>query len=188
MKITIVTVYNSENSGSFLQAYALEQILIAQGHEVRFLYRNTRGTSHRLFGKSRIVEIVKSILKMDFKSMIIPIQRWALYTKMHRHFKVCKIGSDYYNDTSLFILGSDTIWNFEDDYFVKQAKIYTGAFAQKGNVISYAASAANTNEDLFGQVLNKNGGLNNLSSIMVRDQHTAPLKILQLLFSLILQG
>ena len=172
MKITIVTVYNSENSGSFLQAFALEQVLKNAGHEVRFLCRHVKGTSHFLFDRSRIVEIVKSILDLNFKGALIPLCRWLLYAKITKHFKLCKIDSDYYRETFLFILGSDTIWNFDDNYFRSKADVLTGSTFKGKRVMSYAASAANTDSKCFVDILSGLGNFDNLTKILVRDQHT----------------
>lgn len=175
MKIVIVTVYNSENSGSFLQAYALEQVLSSMGHDVRFLRRELKGTSHKLFGKLRIKEIVKSVLKANIRDVYISLRRWYLYEKIIKHFSVCDINSDFYNETTLFVLGSDTIWNFDDDYFLSKASLLTGYNLPEKKVITYAASAANTSEDFFLKVISKNGNLHNIVEILVRDSHTADL-------------
>ena len=37
MKIGIVTIYDAYNYGSFLQAFALQEFLINEGHEVYIL-------------------------------------------------------------------------------------------------------------------------------------------------------
>ena len=45
-KVLITTVYNSENCGSFLQAWSLYYVLKLKGYEVAFLKRKPKRTSH----------------------------------------------------------------------------------------------------------------------------------------------
>ena len=56
-KACIITVYNSENCGSYWQAKALQEYLIENGYHVFFLKRNMSGSSHTIKG------LIKSILK-----------------------------------------------------------------------------------------------------------------------------
>lgn len=172
-KIIIVTVYNSENSGSYLQAYALGQVLKSQKYEVAYYKRPVKGTSHAI--KPHIIWSLKKLAKLRFKSAIYPLKTWWTYRQAQKEFTICDSQSVFYKEAKTVIIGSDTLWNFSSDYFANKSQIYTGKkFADK-TVLTYAVSAANTTEDKFTNVVNKDGGLEHIKRILVRDIHTQKL-------------
>lgn len=136
MKVGIVTVYNSENCGSFLQAYAMAQYLTKQGHLVSFLKRPVSGSSHSL--KAVLTECVKCILRRNFKQIKLILERHKAFSRTQ---KLLTVGG---TDAELFVLGSDTIWNFQDRYFQKNSDLYTGKRLAEKPYIFYAASCGNT--------------------------------------------
>lgn len=170
MKILIVTVYNSQNAGSFLQAYALQKVLKDEGHEVGFLKREDNG-SHSL----RVVlrKALKKALKLHLKQAMKEIRIWRIFEHLvNTYFTIYTLDSDYYSHTDFIVLGSDTIWNFDKSYFRRFASMYLGTQFRGKRVISYAASAANTSAETFKKTVEKCNGLDHLSSILVRDGHT----------------
>lgn len=172
-KIIIVTVYNSENSGSYLQAYALGQVLKSQKYEVAYYKRPVKGTSHAI--KPHIIWSLKKLAKLRLKSAIYPLKTWWTYHQAQKEFTICDSQSVFYKEAKTVIIGSDTLWNFSSDYFANKSQIYTGKkFADK-TVLTYAVSAANTTEDKFTNVVNKDGGLEHIKRILVRDIHTQKL-------------
>lgn len=173
MKILIVTVYNSHNSGSFLQAYAMMSVLKKMGNNVKFLKRNTRGSSHdiRKVAKS----VLFSLLKFNIGQSFYIIREWFVYDKLQKQFPVVNRNSSFYNETDCVVLGSDTIWNLDSKVLRTQASLYFGRDFLGKHVISYAASAANSKIEVFRNVVTKQGGLSNLEFIMVRDEHTKSL-------------
>ena len=51
MRIGILTVYDSANFGSYLQAYALKKVLENLGHKVKFIkFRNEKQLKEVFFG------------------------------------------------------------------------------------------------------------------------------------------
>ena len=168
-KILIVTVYNSENCGSYLQAYAMQKVLSDMGYDVGFYKRNTKGTSHAL--SKHVNNLIKAILKGNYKSALSVIKRWIVFEKLIKQFKIYTKESFFYKDTSKVLLGSDTIWNFDVKYFCGCASIFLGSEFSSKIVFSYAASVANTSSEVFKTIQQKVGGLK-LSKYLVRDRHT----------------
>ena len=120
MTVCIVTVYNSENCGSFLQAFALYDYLKEAGHKVYFFKRDTKGTSHSL--KPHFEESIKRILKLKFKALIAEWQRYASFSAAQKIFPAISRDSAEYKSVDCFVIGSDTIWNLDNRYF-RQAYI-----------------------------------------------------------------
>lgn len=168
-KVLIVTVYNSENCGSYLQAYALQNVLLSNGCDVFFYNRNTKGTSHEL--SSHIVEALKSILKGRFVSSKRTLKKWFVFEHLIKKFPTYKHENGCILNDYTVVLGSDTIWNFNSNYFMSNASIFLGNVFKSKKVISYAASVANTSSDMFEEVLKKAGGIH-LNTYLVRDKHT----------------
>lgn len=172
-KIIIVTVYNSENCGSFLQAYAMKSIIEKFGFEVAFYKRNTLGTSHSW--AHHLPSIIKNLVCLNFQGIKFAWQPWFLFEKATKIFKVCERKSRFYKEAGTVLLGSDTIWNFDVSYFREKANIYLGKVFKEKHVISYAASAGNTSSEKFGEIIKENGGLDNIACFLVRDVHTKKL-------------
>lgn len=170
MKILIVTVYNSHNSGSFLQAHALMSVLTDMGHEVKFLKREIGGSTHDI--KIVAKRVLRSLFKFRIGQAYYIIREWFVYDKAQTHFPIVSENSKYYSETDCIILGSDTIWNFDSKVLLKLASTYLGSKFKNKHVISYAASAANTPAELFNKVVAKNGCLSNIDTILVRDFYT----------------
>lgn len=168
-KVLIVTVYNSENCGSYLQAYALQNVLRNNGYNVSFYARKTKGTSHEL--NSHFIDALKSIITGKFASCKRTVKKWIVFEQLIKKFPTCK-SEDVclLNDYSV-VLGSDTIWNFNSNYFRANAPVFLGNVFESNKVISYAASVANTSPEIFDEVQKKAGGLH-LSSYLVRDNLT----------------
>lgn len=169
-KAIIVTVYNSENCGSFLQAYAMMKTLMRMGYQVSFLKRSTKNTSHDF--RKTIKKIVKHLHNLDFSKAISSWKQWYKFNVAQRAFNVCDLKDNCYRVADLIVLGSDTIWNFDSEYFVKNASRYTGSEFTRKKVISYAASVGNTSLEKFKSIVSNTGGLTNLESVLVRDKQT----------------
>lgn len=173
-KALIVTVYNSENCGSFLQAFALKQVLTNLGFEVAFYKRDTKETSHQF--SSRVIPAIKSIFKFQLKNAFFLIGCWFRYESAQKIFKICDSQSDFIDKADIIIIGSDTLWNFDTPYFKKRFDIYGGKIFKGKNIITYAISAANTSPETFQQVLLEyNNNIKNISSVLVRDKYTQEL-------------
>ena len=170
MNIIIVTVYNSHNSGSYLQAYSLYRVLSDQGHVVNFLKRDTKGSSHAI--SQVVTKMVRSFIKLQFVQAWNNFAKWFVYERVQKKLPIVEFKSDFYKTADYIILGSDTIWNFNSKYFSINASLYLGNIFKDKKVISYAASAANTQLVKFKTVVDQSGGFSNIKTILVRDTHT----------------
>ena len=174
MKAIIVTVYNSENCGSFLQAFALQHYLKSLGLEVAFYKRLSKKTSHEFL--PHLKDFAANLLRLKFRKAFRPMWRWWVFQYLATPFRVVDKKNGFYNDADLVVLGSDTLWNFESDYFLSKKDVYTGKNFKNKQVITYAVSAANTTEELF-HIATQDNVLNQIRAFLVRDTHTKDLLI-----------
>jgi hypothetical protein len=174
MKVGIITVYNSENCGSFLQAYSLFSILKEKGHEPYFL-RNIdylSDSSHHLLGM--FITICKHLVRLDFSSAMNVIHRHRLFSRELRYASNQIVDLQELNRLDACIIGSDTLWNLYDSFFLRNIDDYTGK-KLKIPFFYYAISGGNTT---YNDV-KKNGvefsPILKASGISVRDKGTCDL-------------
>lgn len=175
MKLAIVTVYNTENCGSFWQAVALGKVLKEYGHDVWYLYRDLRETY--LIGKSytlhgRIWYSLKKLGKGQFNAALNFWRRQPNFKKAQKAFEVVRRGSEKYSELDCFVLGSDTLWNFDSPHFMKHRKTYLGLDLAPVRKITYAVSAGNTPYQVFKTEKIYKAAINKLDAISVRDRST----------------
>ena len=167
MKACIVTVYNSENCGSYWQAAALQEYLTSCGCEVSFLRRNMKGASHTF--PSLCKRIARGIKHGSFGRASGALKQYRMFD---REIKVFPITEECGEEFDLCVLGSDTIWNMDQPYFVRERKDYWGARSHAKKTISYAASVANTGKEKIGRYPDAIECLNRLDAVSVRDLYT----------------
>lgn len=166
MRVCIVTVYNSENCGSYWQSFALNSYLKREGCDVSFLKRNVRGTSHSLlYVGSRTL---KWLLKGKIKNARAQIGQYFAFCKAIKTFDVVKYTAGF----DLCIIGSDTLWNLEDKYFEDNRANFFGEQSKAKKTITYAISAANTPISLFQSHPELRRDIINLDAVSVRDGFT----------------
>lgn len=170
MKACIITVYNSENCGSFWQAYALKAYLENKGISTCFLRRSTENTSH---DKKIIANyIIKAILKGKFSRVKRYLDKYQNFENVIKRFAVVdSVGSDI----DFCVFGSDTIWELKDSYFDTQKDVYWGKSINCNHKIAYAPSMGNSDiGDLVGNetVLTS---LDTFDAVGVRDNHSRTL-------------
>ena len=149
-KIIIVTVYNSENCGSFLQAYGMYTMLNKLVYDVAFLKRPSKNTSHEFL--PHIITSLKFLLKFNLIKAISITKRWFVYNRLIKTFRVCEFDSVFYNKSKVIIIGSDTLWNFDEDYFRENSDTYLGRKFTNKKIVPFAISVANTSVDLFKSI------------------------------------
>lgn len=121
MKVCIVTVYNSENCGSYWQAFALCSYLKQGGCDVSFMKRKRKGTSHSIVYVGR--QTLKWILKGEIEKAKAQVQQYWAFNESIKKFKIVdEIDANF----DLCIIGSDTLWNLEDQYFEDNRAIFFG--------------------------------------------------------------
>lgn len=167
MKVCIVTVYNSENCGSYWQAFALSSYLKRNGCEVSFMRRKIKGTSHSLVFVGR--QTLKWILKGKIEKAKAQIQQYLTFDELIKKFKIVE---EIDNTFDLCIIGSDTLWNLEDQYFEDNRAIFFGEKSKAKKTITYAVSAANTPYNVFRKHFEIADDLGKMDAIAVRDKYT----------------
>lgn len=172
-KVLITTVYNSENCGSYLQAWSLYHVLKSQGYKVAFLRRETKHTSHS-FGL-HLTNAIKDLIKFRFSHAYYVVKEWIVFNKLHKQFKIVRKDSPFFREALIQVIGSDTLWNFEVDYFRNQVKVYFGQEFFPKPSITYAVSAANTSMELFSKAVKSLEYQRCIIKYLVRDKHTAAL-------------
>ena len=86
MKVCIVTVYNSENCGSYWQAFALCSYLKQGGCDVSFMKRKRKGTSHSIGYVGR--QTLKWILKGEIEKAKAQVQQYWAFDESIKKFKI----------------------------------------------------------------------------------------------------
>lgn len=171
MNLCIVTVYNSINSGSFLQAFSLAQALMKMGHNVSFYERTgSQGCSNSLRKQ------VKRGLKLLLGNGLATAGRYCRSVRNFKkdlgYLKIIERGSEKLKGIDCFILGSDTIWNFADEYFFNNYEIYLGKRFFPGKIITYAASLADSTDTDYSKIPDLREIVSGWSAIGVRDENT----------------
>lgn len=164
MKIGIVTVYNSYNCGSFLQATSLYKFLEKKGHQVCFIKRPTN-KEHRLY--HRTLMSIKYLLKNKKQKAGFILSTYYSYKNSLKQYKV----EDFNDTVDLYIYGSDTIWNIHDSYFKSEWKRFWGNGISKKK-IAYAPSVGATRIEEATDMPELGRCLSEFSAISVRDQQT----------------
>ncbi len=183
MKIGIITIFDCvENSGAFLQAYALKLFLEERGHEVyhivekenfykKFFRENRKGyvfqRKNLMFLRVilKYIRIIKKTIgyRSDYKKKYNICKNDFSLMKTITVKKANKMNLDY------IVCGSDEIWNINNPavgtpfYFAKGIK---------GKKVTYAVSAGNCTVEDFQRVKYPILGLSQFDEVLVRDENT----------------
>jgi len=163
MRINIVTVFKTENCGSFLQAWALKEQLSAAGHDV--CYADYKGSVNAYY--SCLSNAAKCCLRLRFKRATHILKKTFAFKKVQNGLKI--VSSEEKADLCFF--GSDTLWNFDNIFFAKEVSFFTGANV-KIPCYAYSISVASTSKE---KLLKVDGAVENIQKfkgIAVRDKHT----------------
>lgn len=165
MRIGIVTVQDSNNFGSFLQAYALQHVLKELSHEPYFIRTRSKKYIQNIFYKNKpsrydLLHLPKFILD-NYNGQ----KKYQLFQKEQECFKVI---DEYSNDNfDLIILGSDEIWNVETLVF--RNSIFYGK--DMDPVMAYAVSIGNSTNDEMKCI--PTDYFYRIHPILARDRHTS---------------
>lgn len=168
MKVCIVTVYNSTNCGSFLQAYGLKYILEKMGHEVSFLETGVKKNRRTFLRKA-----FRSIKKGKFRQVSFDRKKLVNFEKALKAFPICPNNKSALKKQDVFVLGSDEIWNISRDD-MRNAPIFWGS-GLEGRIISYAPSVnTSTSKDMDKAAFAKKS-LEKMAAVSVRDEYSKKL-------------
>ena len=168
MRIAILSMQEVINYGSFLQAYALKQLL-DKTNDISYIsaYGNTAKVKNKTILKKisniRIKDFKYNFARQKLKHKIIPIQE-----------KYFKYEEGIYD---LTIVGSDEVFNFAQSASWNPS-IFWGEGIETKKICSFAASSGNTTNK--GQldpsmIPSMIEGLNRFNEISIRDNGTAEL-------------
>ena len=165
-KIYVVTVFNSLNSGSFLQATSLYRAISDLGYEVSFL-----DTGARNLWKQASVEFVYMLKNKNFAAAFGKYKQAIALTKELKRYNRTKIGKLKESDENVFILGSDEIWNVARKDMAKNP-IFWGKGLNMKKCISYAPSINNAKEEHLKQYDFVKEAMDTLFAVSVRDHYS----------------
>lgn len=164
MRCGIVTVYNSENCGSFLQAYAMSRALKKNGAEPVIVRQGFTGHSSTL--PVYLTKAVKSLLR----GRLVSVKR---LTQRRKAFKqACEntfVIVDPKEALDCYILGSDVIWDLTEPYFKDNYTFFWGMQFENAKVISYAPSVGFAKEKDLENASFVWAALKKMDSVSVRD-------------------
>ena len=159
-KIEIITVYNACNYGSFLQAYALQEVISSEGYEVGF--------------KKIDIDYDKVVGKDQFDNQYVLYEK-EKYERLVENQKLFHVWDKSENMYRCDVIGSDTIWNLFDPTY-EEIPYFVGKGLSCNKVISYAASVGQ--QSLIKILIMKGIKLlpiTKLDEISVRDDKTEKL-------------
>lgn len=166
MKIGIVTVHDSNNYGSFLQAYALQRVFQDMGHEVYFAV-----TRRKEFVKGTYIPAI-SVKKLighpiqTLKNRQSGILKWKAFLEDQKVFS--EISGEELDQMDLVVLGSDEIWNVQVRSF--QNPIFYGRGQRKA--VAYGVSVGRAAYEDITKYPELVQDIRQIRSIMVRDSRT----------------
>lgn len=171
MKICIVTVYDSINSGSFWQAKALETFFKDRNNDVFVLKNNWLLNLKQIFDETKLE--LKLLIRHGYSRYKSRANMYKNFKRYQKGFNAISLKKAKKLGMDLIVLGSDTIWNFDSKYFEKNSDRYIGMpFYKISKIISYAASSSNTSLNKTLQIKDFPKMLEYYTSISVRDENT----------------
>lgn len=166
-KIYVITVFNSLNSGSFLQATSLYKAIERMGYDVAFLDAGARNLS-----KQARLEALFMLKKLDFKSAKGKFKMAKVLKKELEEFKIEKLSNDIINDKdAVFVLGSDEIWNVARKNMAS-FPIFWGEGLDLKHALSYAPSLNNATEEELKRYPFVKEAIDNLAFVSARDKYS----------------
>ena len=164
----IITVYRSDNCGSFLQAFALQEYVIKNGFDAAMVrYR----TSFKLSPlTNELKHIIASFVKLRFRTCFLNIKRLINFHKardsvFHKTIRI--------EEADYLIIGSDTLWNVKDFYFKAKINYYTGVtFPPSVRFSTFSTSIGQSSLDDLSNYRNSIANLVNADVLSVRDANS----------------
>ena len=141
MKIGILTLHNALNFGAYLQAYALQQVLLLWGHEVYIADQCAR----------RLFEQLLQVKCKYPKRMVYNIRFFKEFSRVRGKLRTAP---DPLDSCDAVVVGSDELWNLENSGFIHREE-YFGRGIDCAKIISYAISGnrmdADKLKDMMGE-------------------------------------
>ncbi len=165
-KVYVVTVFNSLNSGSFLQATSLYKAISGLGYDVSFL-----DTGARNLWKQAFVEFGYMIKNRNFKAAVGKFKQAGKLTDELKKYNVVKVEDLKDTPESVYVLGSDEIWNVARKDMAN-FPIFWGKGLPLERCISYAPSINIAKPEHVKKYDFVKEAMDNLLAISVRDHYS----------------
>lgn len=160
MKTGVITVYNSMNCGSFLQAYAMDYALRSLGYHPVFLDTKSR-IRWKVAGKAFLGRCVKLKFEEAFR-VVRKARAYGQYTKMLSIEKMTA-------KCDAYILGSDELWNMTRRNMYNYP-VFWGVGFPPEHTISYAPSLNTATAEDVAKFPFAIEMLESMYAVSVRDQ------------------
>lgn len=161
MKTATITWIAYKNYGTYLQAYALQQIIKKLGHENHIIYDShfARYAPNEITVKQRIIEFLKMVLKGKNHLTHFLYKSFARrYLKIDYNVKSIEgLGNKY----DAFVCGSDQIWS---PYLEFEPYYYLGFPAKKKIAYAPSVGTSNVSEEYIKNVTPYLSQFNSLST------------------------
>ena len=158
MKIGILTLHNALNFGAYLQAYALQQVLLLWGHEVYIADQCAR----------RLFEQLLQVKCKYPKRMVYNIRFFKEFSRVRGKLRTAP---DPLDSCDAVVVGSDELWNLENSGFIHREE-YFGRGIDCAKIISYAISGNRMDADKLKRIMGEAASFERFSDISVRDENT----------------
>ncbi|MDO4841099.1 MAG: Coenzyme F420 hydrogenase/dehydrogenase, beta subunit C-terminal domain [Phoenicibacter congonensis] len=167
-KIGVITPYDSNNYGAYLQAFSTKCILERHGADVAFL--KFRGNEQRKKLFCRSLPTKRELLHpMRIRANKAFAQRkYEVFSKAWERFST--LDKVPFIQRDAFVLSSDEIWNVHHAVFQDNAVFF--GYGLQG-AISYAASVGKSTADDIKACPKSCKGMTSLARVLVRDEASA---------------
>lgn len=165
-KVYVVTVFNSLNSGSFLQATSLYKAISGLGYDVSFL-----DTGARNLYKQASVEFGYMIKNRNIKAAFDKFKQARMLTNELKKYNVVKLADLVDTQDSIYVLGSDEIWNVARKDMAN-FPIFWGKGLPLERCISYAPSLNIAKPEHVKKYDFVKEAMDNLLAVSVRDHYS----------------
>lgn len=159
MHCGIVTLYNSLNFGTYLQAFALKTTLEEElGHKANMVNLE----------KSRLLERLL-LVKCKYPKRVI--HHYKFLKELDRVRDRLEIRGDGFAPYDAVVVGSDELWNLDNGGFIHHPEYFGHGITGK-KVVSYAVSSNVVTPERFRQLTKNKEDFSCFDSISVRDTNT----------------
>ena len=166
-RIVIVTLYDSINCGTFLQAYSLGEYLKEKGFDPVYLKLKNDNSNINKNGKSYKKLKISEIIVKAIRKILLKLK----FSNINSYFSTVNL-EEVNEDKNIkyVIVGSDEIWNVNNNSFIHYNEYFGYNFENK-KIIAYAPSCNDiTKNDILK--FNPNINFKNFSYLSARDKKT----------------
>lgn len=165
--VLIVTLCKSLNYGAFLQAYALQELLIEKGVNPIFL---------DVYGARQNVKRLRGLMKkryLSFGGVKFSVLKLLRFVIAEKNLKIKKVAGEKF---AAAFFGADEIWSVVNNTFVADPRFF-GRDVLVDKKFAYAPSCGNSTIDDINDIHQLKADLLEFDKIAVRDAGTKKLVV-----------